>query len=128
MNAAIPHKYGRFSLIQWLWLFQDLCFSLLRLSPCTLYIFLSYSTEGVPIHFNNAHSRLSLLSLLIPLSSHDGPWAAQFMAAVVEPTHWANRSGDMISDSAGTLAGCIVERWWMKVAMDANASGLTFPH
>jgi hypothetical protein len=34
----------------------------------------------------------------------------------------------MISDSAGTLAGYIVERWWMKVAMDANAYGLTFPH
>jgi hypothetical protein len=126
MNAAIPHKYGRFSLIQWLWLFQDLCFSLLRLSPCTLYIFLSYRTEGVPVHFNNAHSSLSLLSLLIPLSSHDGPWAAQFMAVVVELTHWSNFY--MISDSAGMLAGCIVERWWIKVVRDANASGLTFPH
>jgi hypothetical protein len=50
------------------------------------------------------------------------------MSAVVELRHGADRSGNMIPDPACTLAGCIVERWWMKVAMDADASSLTFPH
>jgi hypothetical protein len=53
---------------------------------------------------------------------------AQFMGAVVEPRHGADRSGNMIPDPARTLAGCIVECWWMQVAMDADASGLIFPH
>jgi hypothetical protein len=34
----------------------------------------------------------------------------------------------MIPDPAGTLAGGIVERRWMSVAMDADASGLIIPH